>query len=247
MAQENLKTSSARYKKYYNSKARDRQLKAGDKVLVLLPTSNNKLLMQWKGPFVVTRKMSPLDYKVDVYGKVKPFHINMLRLSTERLNTDEQKDSNVLAEVSVAIIDIDQEEEGQDRNNSESTHIPALIQCEQKETFENINLSSELCPEQRTEMKKILQEFPDVFTDLPGKTDLVECDIKLTSTDPVKVNQYPMPYSMMEEVKKEVQQMEKMGVIEHSESPYSFPIVMVKKKDGTNRCCIDFRQLNRIT
>ena len=46
MAKENLKTSSARYKKHYNSKARDRQLKAGDKVLVLLPTSNNKLLMQ---------------------------------------------------------------------------------------------------------------------------------------------------------------------------------------------------------
>ena len=111
MAQQNLKTSSARYKKYYNSKARDRQLKAGDKVLVLLPTSNNKLLMQWKGPFVVTRKMSPFDYKVDVYGKVKPFYINMLRLYTERMNTDEQKDSNVLAEVSVAIIDIDQEEE----------------------------------------------------------------------------------------------------------------------------------------
>ena len=96
-------------------------------------------------------------------------------------------------------------------------------------------------------MKKILQEFPDVFTDLPGKTELVECDIKLTFTDPVKVKQYPMPYSMTEEVKKEVQQMRKMGVIEHSESPYSFPIVMVKKKDGTNRCCIDFRQLNWIT
>ena len=42
-----------------------------------------------------------------------------------------------------------------------------------------------------------------------------------------------MPYSMTEEVKKEVQQMQKMGVIEHSDSPYSFPIVMVKKKDGT--------------
>ena len=38
-----------------------------------------------------------------------------------------------------------------------------------------------------------------------------------------------------------------LGVIEHSKSPYSFPIVMIRKKDGTNRCCIDFRQLNRIT
>ena len=56
-----------------------------------------------------------------------------------------------------------------------------------------------------------------------------------------------MPYSMTEEVKKEVQHMQKTGVIEHSDSPYSFPTVMVQKKDGTNTCCIDFRQLNRIT
>lgn len=38
-----------------------------------------------------------------------------------------------------------------------------------------------------------------------------------------------------------------MGVIENSDSPCRFPIVMIKKKDGTNRCCIDFRLLNRIT
>ena len=78
-------------------------------------------------------------------------------------------------------------------------------------------------------MKKILQEFPDIFTALPRKTDLVECDLKLTFTDPVKVKQYPMPYSMAEEVKKEVQQMQKMGVIERSDSQYSVSIVMVKK------------------
>ena len=171
----------------------------------------------------------------------------MLRVYTDRVDRDQQKDSNVLAEVSVAIIDVDQDEEEEDRNHSDSTEIPSLIHCEQKESYQDVQLNPELPPEQRTEMKTILQEFPDVFTDLPGKTNLVECDIKLTSTDPVKVKQYPMPYSMTEEIKIEVQQMQQMGVIEHSDSPYSFPIVMVKKKDGTNRCCIDFRQLNHIT
>ena len=97
-----------------------------------------------------------------------------------------------------------------------------------------------------TEMKDILKDFPDVFTDIPGKTNLVECDITLTSQEPVKVKQYPMPYSMTDDLKKEVQQMLELGVIEHSESPYNFPIVMIRKKDRTNRCCIDFRQLNRI-
>ena len=41
--------------------------------------------------------------------------------------------------------------------------------------------------------------------------------------------------------------MEKMGVIRESKSPYSCPVVTVRKKDGTNRVCVDFRKLNRIT
>ena len=86
-----------------------------------------------------------------------------------------------------------------------------------------------------------------MFTDIPGETHLVECDIKFTSSEPVKVKQYPMPHNVIEDVKTEVQKMIEMDVIERSQSPYSFPIVMIKKKDGTNRCCIDFRVLNRIT
>ena len=41
--------------------------------------------------------------------------------------------------------------------------------------------------------------------------------------------------------------MVEMGVVRLSTSPYASPIVMVKKKDGTNRACVDFRKLKRIT
>ena len=48
-------------------------------------------------------------------------------------------------------------------------------------------------------------------------------------------------------VNDEVRSMIELGVIERSESPYCSPVIIVKKKDNTNRFCIDFRVLNKIT
>ena len=53
LAQAELERNQIRNKKLYNRKAKKRVFQVGDKVLVLLPTDHNKLLMQWKGPFEV--------------------------------------------------------------------------------------------------------------------------------------------------------------------------------------------------
>ncbi len=50
LAQDNLRDAAKHYKKYFDTKAKDRKFRVGQKVLVLLPTNNNKLLMRWKGP-----------------------------------------------------------------------------------------------------------------------------------------------------------------------------------------------------
>ena len=52
---------------------------------------------------------------------------------------------------------------------------------------------------------------------------------------------------MSEELQNEVDSILEMGVLRPSTSPYASPIVMVKKKDGSNRVCFDFRKLNKIT
>ena len=58
---------------------------------------------------------------------------------------------------------------------------------------------------------------------------------------------YPVPQSVRDEVIEEVREMERLGVVEKSDSPYSLPLLMVKKKDGRNRPVVDFRKLNKIT
>ena len=84
LAAENLKTAKKRYAKYFNRRARDRQMQVGEKALILLPTSHNKLLMQWKGPFEIVKKIGNMDYRLNIKGKLKTFHANMLKLYLDR-------------------------------------------------------------------------------------------------------------------------------------------------------------------
>lgn len=79
IVQNELSKSSRKYKYYADSKAKDRQFHEGDEVLLLLPTDHNKLLMQWQGPFRITEKVNPYDYKIKIRGKTKIYHGNMLK------------------------------------------------------------------------------------------------------------------------------------------------------------------------
>jgi hypothetical protein len=86
-----------------------------------------------------------------------------------------------------------------------------------------------------------------IFSSNPGVTNLVEHKIELTSDKPIRCKPYPIPFNLGEIVKEEISSMQKMGIIEASESPYSSPLIMVRKKDNTFRPVIDFRKLNQIT
>ena len=79
-----------------------------------------------------------------------------------------------------------------------------------------------------------------MFSDLPGCTDVVEHEIELLSDKPVKMKPYALPFHSEDVVKREVDKMLQMGVIQESNSPYASPIVLVKKKDNLIRFCIDF-------
>jgi len=68
----------SKQKKICIVKAKDREFKPGEKVLLLLPSDNNKLLMQWKGPFVVVEKKGKNNYRIQLPERVKMFHANML-------------------------------------------------------------------------------------------------------------------------------------------------------------------------
>jgi len=87
----------------------------------------------------------------------------------------------------------------------------------------------------------------DIFSDVPGKTRLVEHEIKLTSDKPVRSKPYPTPYNLQKEIDKEIDVMLENDIIEKSEAAYAAPLVVVKKSDGSNRICCNYKQLNKLT
>ena len=82
---------------------------------------------------------------------------------------------------------------------------------------------------------------------MPGHTDLIQHDIKLLTSEPIRSKGYPVSFKARNAMDSEIKEMLKLGVIEKSVSPYSSPVVRVPKKDGSVRFCIDFRKLNKVT
>jgi len=108
-------------------------------------------------------------------------------------------------------------------------------------------VNPELTEEQRGEVMKVFEEFQDVFTDVPGLTNLGEHSITLATEEPIHSRPYSLPHSIQKEVEKELDDMLKLGIIEPSTSSYSSPIVVVHKPDGSNRFCVDCPKLNKVT
>ena len=82
LVSENLKEAQKHQKLCYDQNARERVLEPEDEVLVLLPTTSNKLLAQWQGPYRALRRVGEVNYEVYMPDKQKRraiLHINMLK------------------------------------------------------------------------------------------------------------------------------------------------------------------------
>lgn len=80
-----------------------------------------------------------------------------------------------------------------------------------------------------------------------GQTNLVQHEIHTKDHRPIKQPPRRLPPQHREKVDELVEDMLKKGVIERSTSPWASPIVLVKKKDGSLRFCVDYRRLNAVT
>ncbi|XP_069154406.1 uncharacterized protein [Solanum lycopersicum] len=101
------------------------------------------------------------------------------------------------------------------------------------------------------ESNPVVSEFSEVFpTDLPGlppDRDIDFCIDVEPGTRPISIPPYRMAPAELKELKEQLQDLLSKGFIRPSVSPWGAPVLFVKKKDGSMRMCIDYRQLNKVT
>ena len=111
--------------------------------------------------------------------------------------------------------------------------------------------SGDLDGSQRHRLAEVLLEYADIFPvpgdPLTGHTDAVEHDINTGDRSPIRCAPRRMSPQKMTREEECVTEMLTGGQIEASDSPWSSPVVLVTKKDGGTRFCVDYRQLNDAT
>ncbi|KAG9447555.1 hypothetical protein H6P81_013683 [Aristolochia fimbriata] len=101
-----------------------------------------------------------------------------------------------------------------------------------------------------TELSNILETFSDVFQKpqgLPPQRAQDHAIHLLPNSRPVNIKPYRYPYFQKQEMERLIIDMLKDGIIQPSTSPFSSPVLLVRKKDGTWRFCVDYRALNVVT
>ena len=117
--------------------------------------------------------------------------------------------------------------------------------------IEGVDLTEAMLSKQEKHyLHLLMDEYKGIFAkdsnDLGVYTD-VKHEVDTGEAAPVKQKAYRAPFKVRENQKKQIREMLESGVIKPSSSPWASPVVMVHKKDGSLRFCIDFRLVNRLT
>jgi hypothetical protein len=115
-----------------------------------------------------------------------------------------------------------------------------------------LKASSESLKEERTVHDvPVVRDYPDVFPEelpgMPPDRDVEFIIDLLPRTGPIAKRPYRMSVDELAELKKQLEELISKGYIRPSASPWGSPVLFVKKKDGSMRMCIDYRNLNAVT
>ena len=209
----------ARIKKSYDKRATLISFKPGDMVLMWKPQLQANLQDTWDGPFEVLCQVLPVKYVIAVPNHRK--HKKTVHVNMLKHWTT--PDASVL---SVLLLHDEEDEE-----------IVSAVKDDEHPLTE----------QQRHQLNQTLLQWEKTLNSEPGKVSTTVHVINTGSSSPTIVPQYWIVPACKEPLRDELRFNAKTGIIRPSLSPWSSPVLPVKRKDGTIRVCVDFHILNAAT
>ena len=174
IVQENVTAAQSKQKRWYNKGARERVFQPGEEVLVLLPTTENKLTAQWQGPYKVLKQIGKVNYCVDMHDRRKRrrvFHVNMLRKW----------------HAPSAVGYWAQELERERDETGEADDVPFWNEGADDGTSDAATLGERLSVQQKQDLQDLMDANAGVFRNQPGRTTMAEHHIHSGTAHPVRL------------------------------------------------------------
>ena len=185
---------------------------------------NTKLADSWEGPFVVEKHNTPLSYRINTGDRTLPsIHIQQLKDYTPR-----QEDPKVKRVTSV--LEPDTQTDQMDDQYAEAKVTGSVV-----------------TEDRQTDIEGWKHDYKHILTKEPGLTMLKEFRINTGDHAPRQQRPYNTPQSLKDSIDKELEWHKMKGYIRTYESPWTSPMMTVRKPDGTARLCVDFKAINQIT
>ncbi|XP_068203707.1 uncharacterized protein [Palaemon carinicauda] len=237
-SQENLTKAQATMKTNHDVGTQMRHFDPGDRVLVLLPLPWNPLKARFSGPWKVLKKLNNVNYLIETperRRKTQICHINMLKPFVSReVEVDVEPVSLVKVEVDPMVdIKLSVGPDGLSNNSNILNNLDVKFKHLEKD--------------KATSLTMIINYYKDLFQDVPRRTNILEHDVDVGEASPIKQSPYKLNPFKRDIVKDEVKYMLDHRLVEPSCSPWSSPVVQVKKEGGEHRLCFDYRNVNSLT
>ncbi|UYV69112.1 hypothetical protein LAZ67_6002474, partial [Cordylochernes scorpioides] len=131
---------------------------------------------------------------------------------------------------------------------SQPAEVNLMEESEQKEHEEpQFQINKNLAFTEKEQLKQVLERYEDLFSSGLGRSNLAKHRIDTEGAKPIKHKPYRVSAKEREIIKEQIDEMLRDGIIRPSSSPWSFPVILVKKRDGKYRFCVDYRKLNDVT
>ena len=217
------------YANRYNLRSSDRKFSIGDKVIVLIPDSTNKLYSRWTGPGVIVDQKNEHSFFVELPGgSVRHLHQNKLRPYIQAVGT-----IGLVYKVDGEFGDIQ--------------HAPGGNNIDQDKEF-NRNLKEKLKhlnEGDKRQLEEILWKNKEFFLGEVKRAKVGSHAIRLKpEVERKQPHIYRVPEVLKAAVEEQIQDLLAKGLIEPSQAEIAYPLVCVAKKDSSIRLCVDYRSLN---